>query len=269
MTPSTQTQPKPSSVQGLPTHLNLDLDKGGVSPLSRTFAPASLAQALQQAWPGLADDGDALHAMAFLGRSHRIRQRGLLFKDGVGNADASLWLLVRGKLSLGRRDAKNTWRQGRSLQGGQWIDLASAWPRAPYPETALAITPVLAHEFPARAVLSLCLVHPLLLTLLTDSLGHMACEAMASRQAMSTQDFPTRLAEWLLKQLKLKGEGDCLNLGLLKRDLAAQLGVTPETLSRTLRQFQQQGLIEMHHRELRFLAPERLAALGARQGAQV
>ncbi|MDC8771263.1 Crp/Fnr family transcriptional regulator [Roseateles albus] len=264
MTPSIHPQHAQASAHALlspPRQLNLHPACARLAAPRRPAAAVPVLQALKQAWPSLEDDEDALHALALLGRSHRVRPGGLLLKDGVSNAAGSLWLLVRGKLSMGLHDPKAVWRQGRALQPGQWIDLASAWPQAPFPETALALTPVLAHEFPAQAVLALCAAHPLLLKVLLASLGSSACEAMASRQAMSTQDFPTRLAEWLLNELRLNGQGDCLNLGLLKRDLAAQLGVTPETLSRTLRLFQQQGLIVMKHRELRILAPAGLAAL--------
>ena len=45
------------------------------------------------------------------------------------------------------------------------------------------------------------------------------------------------------------------------------MGVTPETLSRTLRQFHEQGLIVMKHSQLRFPDPARLAALSQRQAS--
>jgi len=264
MTPSIHPQRTQTPGSGLPLSISADLDPPLAAAGSRPAHSLALMQALQQAWPALARDEEALLALAALGRSHRIRQRGRLLRDGSSNEDGSLWLLVRGKLSMGRRAAKGQWRQSRALHGGQWIDLASAWPGAAYPETALALTPVLAHEFPARAMLALCHEHPSLLLALLGSLGRHACEAQESRQALTTQDFPARLAEWLLQQHKLRGCGDCLSLGQLKRDLAAQLGVTPETLSRTLRQFHEQGLIVMQHSELRIPEPARLAALGQR-----
>ncbi len=264
MTPSIHPQRAQAPGSGLPLSISADLDPPLAAAGSRPAHSLALMQALQQAWPALARDEEALLALAALGRSHRIRQRGRLLRDGSSNEDGSLWLLVRGKLSMGRRAAKGQWRQSRALHGGQWIDLASAWPGVAYPETALALTPVLAHEFPARAMLALCHEHPSLLLALLGSLGRHACEAQESRQALTTQDFPARLAEWLLQQHKLRGCGDCLSLGQLKRDLAAQLGVTPETLSRTLRQFHEQGLIVMQHSELRIPEPARLAALGQR-----
>ncbi len=224
-----------------------------------------LQQALQEAWPSLANDLEALSALAALGRMHRIRQRSCLLRDGTINHQGSLWLLVQGKLSMGSHDAKGVWRQSRALHAGQWIDLATAWPKASFPETALALTPVLAQEFPAQATLALCRSRPALLGALLDSLSRNACEAMASRQALATQDFPARLAEWLLAELRLNGFDDCLTLQQLKRDLAAQLCVTPETLSRTLRTFQEQGLLLMQHREIRFLNLEGLSALASRR----
>ncbi|WIV96985.1 Crp/Fnr family transcriptional regulator [Kinneretia aquatilis] len=144
------------------------------------------------------------------------------------------------------------------------MDLVTAWTQAPFPESARALSPVVAYEFPALPVLDLCRQHPALLATLLDSLSRSACDALESRQALTTQDFPSRLAEWLLHELMLNGHGDCLTLSQFKRDLAAQLGVTPETLSRTLRQFHEQGLIVMKHSQLRFPDPARLAALSQR-----
>jgi CRP-like cAMP-binding protein len=221
----------------------------------------ALRNALQQAWPNIAQEELALLALTRLGRSHRIPQHGRLFPQGSHNETGSLWLLVRGKLSMGRYAANGSWRQSRALQGGQWIDLASAWQLSAYPETGEALTPLLIHELPGSEILNLCRHHPSVLQALVNSLGSWACEAMETRQALSTQAFPARLADWLLQQAKIHGSPDTLGLGLLKRDLAAQLSVTPETLSRTLRSFHEQGLISMQSKQIRLLDPARLAAL--------
>jgi len=235
--------------------------RGSTSANAPTDKSAPLKEALQQAWPSLANDQCALLALARLGRSHRIRQQGRLFPQGSHNEAGSLWLLVRGKLSMGRYAPNGSWRQSRALHSGQWIDTASAWQRSPFPESGEALTAVLVHELSSVAVLDLCRQHPSILQALVSSLGSWACEAMETRQALSTQTFPARLADWLLQEQKLHGDPESLGLGLLKRDLAAQLSVTPETLSRTLRLFQEQGLISMQGRSIRLLDPVRLAAL--------
>lgn len=266
MTPSSHashpSQPRSGPVLLPPAATGTSLMPSSKSGTARP-SPALLL-ALQQAWPELAGHDEILIRLASLGCGHRARQGARLLSDGVRNQAGGLWLLVRGKLSLGRQDNKGVWRQSRALHGGQWVDLVTAWTQAPFPESALALSPVVAHEFPALPVLDLCRQHPVLLATLLDSLSRSACDALESRQALATQDFPSRLAEWLLHEFMLKGQGDCLTLSQFKRDLAAQLGVTPETLSRTLRQFHEQGLIVMKHSQLRFPDPARLAALSQR-----
>ncbi|MBB4844226.1 CRP/FNR family transcriptional regulator [Paucibacter oligotrophus] len=206
-------------------------------------------QALEQAWPALADVPQTLNELAGLGRTHRVRARGRVLNEGLANK-GSLWLLLRGKVSMGKRSDKGKWWQSHSLAAGQWLDLSSAWSQSLYPETAIATTAVLAHEFPANEVLRLSREEPVLLGALLASLARCSCEAIAARQALTTKDFPVRLAEWLLEQLQLSDSPDHLLIKELKRDLAAQLGATPETLSRTLRQFQESGLITMQHSEV-------------------
>jgi CRP/FNR family transcriptional regulator, dissimilatory nitrate respiration regulator len=59
-------------------------------------------------------------------------------------------------------------------------------------------------------------------------------------QQLSTSDSLERLRHWLQEHLPRKG---ALVLPVTKKALAAQLGMTPETLSRGLRSFQDEGLI--------------------------
>jgi CRP/FNR family transcriptional regulator len=59
-----------------------------------------------------------------------------------------------------------------------------------------------------------------------------------------------RLANWLLRQCSPPetGEGPVVNLTMNKGILANQLGVTHETLSRTLAKFRHRGLLEVQGR---------------------
>ena len=61
-------------------------------------------------------------------------------------------------------------------------------------------------------------------------------------QQLSASDSTDRLRHWLRENLPAKG---ALTLPVTKKALAAQLGMTPETLSRGLRSFQDQGLISV------------------------
>lgn len=238
--------------------------EGEAEAMPSAGAPAPrerLQQALLRAWPELQAQPGLIQALLNLGHAHHLQPGQALMQDGDTNQAGSLWLLVSGSLSVGRYDGKGVWRASELLESGRWIDLASAWCHAPYPETGLALSPVWAQEFPAEALLSLGQAHRPLLSLLLEGLGRQACAALESRQALRTQDFPVRLAEWLLQEQAAQGQSDALVLRQFKRDLAAHLGVTPETLSRTLRDFHAQGLIDMHHKVLRIPDRARLAAL--------
>lgn len=66
-----------------------------------------------------------------------------------------------------------------------------------------------------------------------------------------------RLAEFFLdfsRQEADAGRSDCqLHLPLNRRDLACLLGLAPETLSRALGRFQEQGLLKARNRDIRIL----------------
>ncbi len=66
-------------------------------------------------------------------------------------------------------------------------------------------------------------------------------------QQLSASDSTDRLRHWLREHLPKKGP---FTLPVTKKALAAQLGMTPETLSRGLRSFQDQGLIEVKGTQL-------------------
>lgn len=69
-----------------------------------------------------------------------------------------------------------------------------------------------------------------------------------------------RLAQALLK---LAGEGDEIVLSIRKSDLASQIGMSQETLSRKLSSFQEQGLIGLvGQRKIRILDRGQLAKIG-------
>ena len=71
-----------------------------------------------------------------------------------------------------------------------------------------------------------------------------------------------RLARFLLK-LPAKGASDPLEveLPIAKKDLAAHLAITPETLSRLLRRWHDQGIVEMRKRRILLLDSRVLTAI--------
>ena len=80
---------------------------------------------------------------------------------------------------------------------------------------------------------------------------------------LTLKDMETRVANWLLKRCP-RPVGDRaveIRLDRTKRVLAAELGATSETLSRTLAKFRDQGLIRVSGRTITIKRPRELAQL--------
>lgn len=72
---------------------------------------------------------------------------------------------------------------------------------------------------------------------------------------LQSKDVETRLAHWLLKSCPGEKAGGCvIKLQTTKRVLAAEMGTTSETLSRTLAKFRDAGWISVKGREISILS---------------
>jgi CRP/FNR family transcriptional regulator, dissimilatory nitrate respiration regulator len=83
-----------------------------------------------------------------------------------------------------------------------------------------------------------------------------------SLQDLKGRAIEYRLAEWLLRQCPAAGAGcpATLTLPITKKVLAGQLGVTSETLSRTLARFKREGLITVRGPDIQFVDARGLRA---------
>ncbi|MDT8998020.1 Crp/Fnr family transcriptional regulator [Paucibacter sp. APW11] len=204
-----------------------------------------------------------LAELAGAGQLLRFVARQTLFS--AGDADPALWLLISGKVSLGKHDAQGRWWQSREFGPGDWIDLHSAWLAQAHAETAQAPTPAVALVLPIDTVERCCDRHPELALALLRCMAQRARGITLDRQALLTKDINGRLAGWLLEQSAQAGQSDELQLQVQKKDLASQLGVTPETISRCLRALHEQGITSMDRYQLRIVDRAALQALAERQ----
>lgn len=73
----------------------------------------------------------------------------------------------------------------------------------------------------------------------------------------ATESVASRLAEYLLDLMKV-AESNVVMPPLSMKELAAFLGTTPETLSRRIRQFEEEGLLERNGKQIHIIHPEAL-----------
>jgi len=196
-----------------------------------------------------AADAQALDAL--------VTQRSLAEGDWVfthRTLARSLVLLLEGTVSLGHSDGA-AMAPERLLRGPSWLDAASAWlAGATHALDARAISEVRVADLPRAALQTLLMQRPTLapgfLAVLAEQVQHLSLQT----HELMHKDANSRLAAWLHRHLTASaGAQTLLHLNARKRDIAAQLGMSPETLSRQMRQLSRRGLIEVRGYQVRVL----------------
>ena len=117
-----------------------------------------------------------------------------------------------------------------------------------FPATATALKPSRVAHFPKGPFLAALRGDPELALAVIHAQAAWLRRITLKVQELSTSDSLERLRGWLRDHLPEQGS---LVLPVTKKALAAQLGMTPETLSRGLRIFQDRGLLEVQGTHLR------------------
>lgn len=180
----------------------------------------------------------------------------------------SLMLVVRGDVALGVAQADVPFLPERTVHGPDGLDISSAWLGVPHGLDAVALTPARVLSVPLPAVLQVLQRHPELAARLLTSLARQVHTLSAAAHDLMHKDAEARVAAWMCQRLtpispSAQGPRAMVELKERKRDIAAQLGITPETLSRLLRQLSRKGLIEVSGYRVTVLEVAALQALAA------
>lgn len=187
-----------------------------------------------------------------------IDQGGLWFAHGdhlfeAGAPDDRVWLLLSGRVALGRHDANGKWWQSRTVEAGHWLDLTTAWAEAVHTETALALGEVCAMGLELKSLTTWLESHPEVARKLLRDMARHSAHLTLQRQTLITQGIQSRVAAWVLEQAAHHGPQQEWPMQQKKKALASQLGATPETLSRCLRQLHESKLITLKGYQVRVL----------------
>lgn len=178
------------------------------------------------------------------------------------SAASTLVALRTGEVALGLRTADGVFRTERIVRGPAWLDLSSAWLSGPHAMDAQAMGPASVIELPCDALEARLAAHPGLAQRLIQGLAREVQALAVNTHELMHKDAPGRLAQWLHQRcVPLPGGAGQAMVKLTdrKRDVASQLAITPETLSRLMRSFSRQGLIEVAGYNVRVIDPEALA----------
>ena len=184
-----------------------------------------------------------------------------LFREG-GVARQCL-LLLEGQVEVLRMGLDGEERVYHLYGPGQLVaEAAMFMPHGRYPMSARAHAPVLALRLPRQTLRQACSTDPALALRVLEWLGERIYQRTNEVDWLTGSSAAQRLAAYLLS---LRGAGDScqVHLPLQIRQVAARLGVRPETLSRLLSDWQRAGHLRGQQRDWEILEPEYLAELAS------
>lgn len=156
--------------------------------------------------------------------------------------------VLKGSVGLGLARDDEPFYLERTVHSPQWLDLSSAWLGGSYAQDARAVGDVLLIDLPLNRVRELMASQPAMLDRLLTGLAHTIHSLTDITHDLMHKDAEHRLAVWLLQRCQPEDPACSeisISLNERKRDIAAQLAITPETLSRMMRQLNRKGVIEV------------------------
>lgn len=209
--------------------------------------------------PLAAGEAAALNGAA---RARRVAPGAMVFQRA--EPARGMVLVGEGDVVLGVRGSDGGFRTERHLHGPAWLDGAAAWLGEAHALDARAMTVATIVELPREALQAALERQPALARRIIVSLAREVRSQALSTHDLMHKDAPARLAAWLSERCQPDPSepGQALvQLPMRKRDIASQLAITPETLSRLMRSFSSQGIVRVAGYSVHVLSLPRLHAL--------
>jgi CRP/FNR family transcriptional regulator len=184
---------------------------------------------------GLGDEGRRALAEVAIPRS--VRKRDVLFREG--DEGHSLYLLNRGRIQLVKRAPDDAEVVIKTVKAGETFAEIVLFESQRYPVTAVALTECMIFLFPKRDIRRLLAREDFRDDFLAMLMRRQRFLAERIVELTST-DVEARFARFVLEHY---GDRPSIEMDLSKKDVAAAIGTTPETLSRLLNRLETQGRI--------------------------
>lgn len=226
-----------SSLQSLHAYAPPVLPPSGLSGLPG-IEQGALAERWQTLLGGARPSSEVLAALQLMAVPRDLAAGARVFSRS--DAARGLVAVLEGTVGLGQQREDGSFQLERTLRGPAWVDLASAWLMEGHDQDAQALGPVRVVELPLPAMRQLMLRQPQLQERVLVAMAQTVRALSAATHDLMHKDAEKRLVAWLLQQSEGRPQ---LRLAERKRDIAAQLAITPETLSRMMRQLKEKGLI--------------------------
>ena len=198
-----------------------------------------------------------------------LKKDDYLFREGT--PAAGFYVVQTGAINVHRVNPAGKEQVISVFRAGQSFAEAAVASQGGYPADARAIEPSHALLVPKADFLELLRKRPELALRMLSSMSQHLRVIVGLLDDLTLKDVETRLANWLLKRCK-KSPGNAsetIQVDGTKRVLAAELGTTSETLSRTLAKFRADGLLTVSGKSITLLKPGEIVNLLRRNLGEV
>lgn len=205
----------------------------------------------------------AIGELAEAARAERYEKKVFLFREG--EPAQALWLLRAGRLKLTKLGGNGQEIVVRFLVPGDPFGAIALLGGARYPVSAEVVEPAAALSWPPAVVLGLVERYPGLAMNSTRVMAERMQELQERYRELATERVAQRVARAVLRLARQTGRrvegGVLLDLPLSRQDLAELTGTTLFTISRTLSEWEQQGLVEVGRERVLIKSPHGLVVI--------
>lgn len=178
-----------------------------------------------------------------------------LFHEGM--APEGFYVVGSGSINVHRVNPAGKEQVISVFRAGQSFAEAAVASHGGYPANARALEASHVLLVPTTDFLELLRKRPELALRMLASMSQHLRVLVGLLDDLTLKDVETRLANWLLKRCKkpVGTVSEIVHLDRTKRVLAAELGTSSETLSRTLAKFRDEGLLTVAGKSITLLKP--------------
>jgi len=191
---------------------------------------------------------DDLMIIAGFVHSLKLAKGDYLFREG--EPSQGCYLLQSGAVNVHRVNAAGKEQVIHVFRAGESLAEASLASPTGYPANARAVEPSTVLLIPKAPILELIGRRPDLALRMLGSMSQHLRVLVGMLDDLTLKDVETRLLNWLIKHRRAATDG-VIRLPGTKRVLAAELGTSSETLSRTFARLRAEHLLEVEGNTLR------------------
>jgi CRP/FNR family transcriptional regulator len=158
-----------------------------------------------------------------------------------GEPSENLYVINNGKVKISKLSEEGKEQIIRILYDGDFMGELSLFTQSPYMNNAEALETTLVCIVNGKKINELIEKYPSVSLKIMKELSSRLEETERLIESIGLGSVEQRVAEVLLK---MSDDNNTVNLSISKRDLAAHIGMSQETLSRKLSNFQEEGWIK-------------------------